>query len=884
MSLSSADQRILERRVRRLVDAALLNEHREHPLGPHSPRLAEVLHFLRRSPDPELPRYVVLRVGRPPQWAIGVRPVVHTGEPSLLDELRYHTRAGAEHAVFLRRIADYGLEGPPLTDSAATAQPAPAVMQRQSDLMGYVDALSVAPADALSLFVHSSAPQWTARLVRLLCADLAPEGPALREEMVGGVDPIKREGISQRTAVGSYARAEIPDGMVNLEHGLSCRVWVMPTLPAEGAQALVSHRDAAGTSGWSLRLNDRGAVCLWVGSPEGAATIELDEPLVRGCWYFVVAVVDPGAARLAVASQSAGTRAANRVWIGRGTQQRKTLGLRVIPRTALQAPLLMGSGWLTDDQPHERFDGRLELPTVIGGAIDLDRLLAQEGLSAEEVVAHVAPLAAWDFAAGLGRTGIPRTRHVEDLGPNGWHARCVNHPTRAVTSHNWDGRESDFRHAPKQYAAAHFHRDDMTDCAWLPQAKVHVPQSLRSGVYAMRLQSDGQGGGQTDHVPFVIRPPRDRATAPLLLILPTNSYLAYANDHVAVDSPRVQMMVRRVLQFDEFDLMRHHHREIGASLYEAHPDGTGICYSSWRRPILTMRPQAENFSGRAWQFTADLQLVDWLDRNARAVDVVTDLDVHRDGPELLRRYRCVMTGTHPEYSSLAMLDAIGDYVDAGGRFVYLGGNGFYWVTAFDPEDEQIIEIRRWGGSEAWRARPGEYHLSFTGEPGGLWRNRGRAPQKTVGVGFVAAGLVDAGAVYVRSVDRDSAAAWVLAGVENAEFGLRGTSGPAAGLEVDATDAELGTPAATVVVASSGGCHNDDMLEARENYGMTLAAPGGARNPRARADMVLMPGPCGGGVFSTGSIAWAGALAHDSDVSRIMANVLERFCSTKPLLD
>jgi N,N-dimethylformamidase len=134
------------------------------------------------------------------------------------------------------------------------------------------------------------------------------------------------------------------------------------------------------------------------------------------------------------------------------------------------------------------------------------------------------------------------------------------------------------------------------------------------------------------------------------------------------------------------------------------------------------------------------------------------------------------------------------------------------------------------------------------------------------------------------VDRDSAAAWVLAGVENAEFGLRGTSGPAAGLEVDATDAELGTPAATVVVASSGGCHNDDMLEARENYGMTLAAPGGARNPRARADMVLMPGPCGGGVFSTGSIAWAGALAHDSDVSRIMANVLERFCSTKPLLD
>jgi N,N-dimethylformamidase len=885
MSLSAADQHILERRVRPLVDAALINEHREHPLGPHSPRLTEVLHFLRRSPDPELRRYVVLRIGRPLQWAIGVRPVAHTGEPHLLDELRYATRAAAEHAVFLQRIYDYGLAEPPPAQPSSITQPSSEVMRRQTDLMGYVDALSVAPAESVSLFVHSSRPRWSAQLVRLLCADLAPEGPALREEVVHGVDPIEREGISQRTAVGSYARVEIPDGTVNLEHGLSCRVWVMPSLPAEGAQALVSHRDAAGTSGWSLRLNERGAVCLWVGSPDGAATVELDEPLIRGCWYFVVAVVDPRTARLQVGSKPAGARAANRVWIGRGEQQRKAVALPVVPRTTFRTPLLMASGWLdADGQPHERFDGRLELPTVIGAALDLDQLLAHEELSAEEVVAHFAPLAAWDFSAGLGRTGIARTHHIEDLAVNGWHARCINHPMRAVTSHNWDGQETDFRHAPNQYAAAHFHRDDITDCAWIPQATIHVPQTLRSGVYAMRLQGDAQVGAPTDRVPFVIRPPRDRATAPLLLILPTNSYLAYANDHVAVDSPRVQMMVRRALHFDEFDLMRHHHRELGASLYETHPDGTGICYSSWRRPLLTMRPQAENFSGRAWQFTADLQLVDWLDRNAREVDVVTDLDVHRDGRELLRRYRCVMTGTHPEYSSLAMLDAIGDYVDEGGRFVYLGGNGFYWVTAFDPEDEQVIEIRRWGGSEAWRARPGEYHLSFSGEPGGLWRNRGRAPQKTVGVGFVAAGLVDAGAVYVRSVDHNNAAAWVLAGVQNTEFGLRGTSGPAAGLEVDAVDPELGTAAATIVVASSGGCHNDDMLEARENYGMTLAAPGGARNPRVRADMVLMPGPRGGGVFSTGSIAWAGALAHDSDVSRIMANVLERFLSAKPLLD
>jgi N,N-dimethylformamidase len=39
------------------------------------------------------------------------------------------------------------------------------------------------------------------------------------------------------------------------------------------------------------------------------------------------------------------------------------------------------------------------------------------------------------------------------------------------------------------------------------------------------------------------------------------------------------------------------------------------------------------------------------------------------------------------------------------------------------------------------------------------------------------------------------------------------------------------------------------------------------------------------MFSTGSIAWCGSLAHanhDNDVSRITANVLSRFAGDEPL--
>jgi hypothetical protein len=137
---------------------------------------------------------------------------------------------------------------------------------------------------------------------------------------------------------------------------------------------------------------------------------------------------------------------------------------------------------------------------------------------------------------------------------------------------------------------------------------------------------------------------------------------------------------------------RNAHRELGLSLYETHADGSGVAYSSWRRPILTMRPTVYNHDGPVWQFAGDMQLVDWLDRTGRDVDVVCDRDVHDEGARLLGRYACVLTGTHPEYPSEQMLDAYADYVAGGGRLMYMGGNGMYWVTGYDPEDE--VDRRR----------------------------------------------------------------------------------------------------------------------------------------------------------------------------------------------
>ena len=54
-------------------------------------------------------------------------------------------------------------------------------------------------------------------------------------------------------------------------------------------------------------------------------------------------------------------------------------------------------------------------------------------------------------------------------------------------------------------------------------------------------------------------------------------------------------------------------------------------------------------------------------------DVITDEDLHAEGLRaILEPYRVVMTGTHPEYHSTRMWDAMKTWIDRGGRLMYMG--------------------------------------------------------------------------------------------------------------------------------------------------------------------------------------------------------------------
>jgi N,N-dimethylformamidase len=412
---------------------------------------------------------------------------------------------------------------------------------------------------------------------------------------------------------------------------------------------------------------------------------------------------------------------------------------------------------------------------------------------------------------------------------------------------------------------------------------------MRSGIYAAKLTTrDGE-----DYVPFFVRPRKGKQTSKTLFIVPTLSYLAYANEQ-NLNNPEM----RKALNIPETDYPKQpqdvylvENRLL--SLYDHHTDGSGVCYTSRLRPILNMRPKyvmqaLSSGQGAPHQFNADLHLTDWLEEKGFDFDVITDEDLHHEGLSVLRPYRVVLTGSHHEYWTTPMLDALEAYLNGGGRMMYLGGNGFYWVTTVNPENPWIFEVRRWWGTGAWMADPGEYHNSFTGEPGGVWRNRGRHPQKLVGVGFSAQGF-DMNKPYKRQPGSfDKSVAFMFEGIGEDEligdFPSLVLNSGAAGFELDRVDYKLGSPSHTLILGTATG-FTDNYQHVIEEVNLMDNKQGGTTHPLVKADLAYVRYPNGGGVFSTGSISWCGSLSYnnyDNNVSKLMTNVLKKFASDQPL--
>ena len=402
---------------------------------------------------------------------------------------------------------------------------------------------------------------------------------------------------------------------------------------------------------------------------------------------------------------------------------------------------------------------------------------------------------------------------------------------------------------------------------------------MAAGVHAVRVTA----GGSEFFAPLFVRPALRSTPAAVTFLASTATYMAYANYRARLTSPLTDVRQGRLTVVDATDLLMLSHPEIGISTYDAHRDGSPVHYSSRLRPVTNCRPVGGDIEIAFDNFAPDLLIIDWLEEIGVSYDMLTDEDLHKEGLSALEGTRVLITGTHPEYLSTAMMDAIDGFVRHGGRLMYMGGNGFYWRVAFHPDLPGVIELRRAESRiRRWNPGRGQNDHSFTGEPGGLWRSLGRPANVLVGVGMTAQGF-DISSYYRRQPDASNPrAAFIFEGVDEeilGDFGL--LRGGAAGVEIDRVDFSLGTPPHTLILATSE--NHSNVFEASDES-IPLGSDGLPAKSGIRADMAVFEAPGGGAVFSTASIAYAGSLSHanyENPIARLTGNVLRRFIDPTP---
>lgn len=736
------------------------------------------------------------------------------------------------------------------------------------EIFVYADTLECRPGDEMALYVSASTPQDVT--ISLVKPHAAGETSSLdwAYEPVAAVPSVHAHAGPQTTYNGSFGLVEdvtAPDTMT----ALTMTAFIWPTRPGAEAQTIMSWQTGRGRIDLGLDGDGNLHGSVYGGDALGGE-VTGERPLTDRQWYLVALTVRPdGDSHQLILTQ---------VPLGASDPSE-------MPASATETcsvPERMGGTGrlvLAASRLVQAPDGQIRTPVAFDGKIDSPALLADVLDTGElETTAVNGPawldhaFAAWDFGSDF---SSDRFRSRVAGQPDG---RLINAPARGMTGRNWTGDILDFRHAPEQYGAIHFHSDDLEDAAWQRTASLRLPDDLPSGIYCALVE----GERVQDHVPVVVSRAAGHAAKDVLFLVPTYSYIAYANSRLAEELDYSDGVLTDLPVGKQYrDAQVYAHREFGMSLYDHHADGSGNCYSSHLRPIPNMRWDFRSgLQSAPRHFAADLVWPAWFDAHGIDYDVLSDHGLDERGSSALENYRLIITGSHPEYWSGAMLDAVEDYLADGGSLAYVGGNGFYWVTSASRERPHLLEVRRGQqGIRTWEGEPGEAVSTQTSEPGGLWRLRGRAPNRLVGVGMAAQGWDTSTPGFELTPEaRDPRVADLFDGIEEnviGDFGL--VLGGAAGDEIDRADVRLGTPRHALVIARSQP-HSAYYLAASEELNTPTPHINGTNNPNVRADITFYEHRGGGFVVSTSAITWTGSMAYrhfDNNVSRFMRNVVRK---------
>lgn len=377
-------------------------------------------------------------------------------------------------------------------------------------------------------------------------------------------------------------------------------------------------------------------------------------------------------------------------------------------------------------------------------------------------------------------------------------------------------------------------------CNWPVTYRMTIPDDWQSGYYEATLSAE-DGGGSYVHrgrrtarssLFFVVRAKTPGQQSKILLQLSTNTYNAYTN-------------------WGGHSLYAYHDRD----------DVQG-------HRVSFHRPQDSQFANWERPFVA------WAESAGYRLDYAANSDLEYR-PELLDKYRLILSVGHDEYWSAPMRDHLEQYIARGGNVAFFSGNTCCWQVRSDDEGTALTCWKQWYNWDPLY-RSGDHRRLST-----LWSHHlvGRPENQLTGVGFLWGGyhrshgqLMDGPGSYV--VHRPEH--WVFANTPLERDERFGGNDTIVGYECDGCQlrwedglpyptGEDGTPESFTVLGTcpaqwaSGDSHWYE------------------RFPKDRVGAAVMGVYTRGGtVFTCGSTDWSHGLAGgDPIVDQITRNLLDR---------
>jgi hypothetical protein len=410
------------------------------------------------------------------------------------------------------------------------------------------------------------------------------------------------------------------------------------------------------------------------------------------------------------------------VWIdGNAAAEGPVEGELVLPN----APLRLATG--PGSEVNQFLDGDLAMPVFYGRALTQKEVHERHREQALKQPVDRSVLACWPLAEERGD-------RIEDVSDHDRHGRVINHGTWMIGGPSFQAevlRYGDYDPVKdsKRGHGLRFASDDLYDCRWQPTHRFRVPPDAKPGIYVGRVRFEIENKPSLYHVTFIVRKPRRRKPAPILVLCATNTWKAYSGTPFGKNLPDLkQVWGTNGIENNVGDPPAY-------CFYRPHAAGQGTFQLGFRMPWPVASPYVL-YGGKtdySHLCRADRFLQVWLEQSGYDFDVVSDHDLHRD-PKMLRDYPVFVINGHSEYWSLPMYGGLEDYLKRGGNVVCLSGNSLFWRVSYN-EDGSVIECRKVDapGDQLPHERRGECWHSHDGERGGMLRECGYPGWRLIGL-------------------------------------------------------------------------------------------------------------------------------------------------------